>query len=294
MAGTSRALRTRTPRRRTPSARRAARCARDVPAPGGALDRDVAPVEIDDLLHDRHAEPGARGLGGEEGQEDLVPILGHDAHPVVHHLHRHAGRPSPSRLTSTRPPARARTDRFQRVLRSRWRTPAGASARRADHDRLAVDAAVADADAACAPSATADSTTGSEDAQRARTPPRSRRVSRVKSSRLVMMRLDLGDAGQDRARPSPARAGSPSDLARRQQARGHLDAAERVADLVGHAGRHLAERGELLALDEPPLGLHLLGEVAQHARPCPSAARCGVEDAARSARCAGKRLPLTA
>ena len=38
------------------------------------------------------------------------------------------------------------------------------------------------------------------------------------------------------------------------------------------------ERGELLALDQPPLRLHLLGEVAQHAHrahpSCPRRRRC--------------------
>ena len=51
----------------------------------------------------------------------------------------------------------------------------------------------------------------------------------------------------------------------REDRHGHLDPAQRVPDLVGHARRHLAERRERLPLDQPPLGLHLLGEVAEHA-----------------------------
>ncbi len=48
---------------------------------------------------------------------------------------------------------------------------------------------------------------------------------------------------------------------------------------MGHAGRHLAQRSELLALDEPALRLDLLGEVAQDADRADDLPG-GVEDAA--------------
>src|SRR5205807_550781 len=51
----------------------------------------------------------------------------------------------------------------------------------------------------------------------------------------------------------------------REQSRGHLDAAKRIADLVGDARRHLAERRQLLALDEPLLRRDLLREIPQDA-----------------------------
>src|SRR5215813_11692845 len=53
-----------------------------------ALDLDRAGVRLDDLLRDRHAEPGAVVLGGEERIEDAVDLLRRDALPVVAHAHR--------------------------------------------------------------------------------------------------------------------------------------------------------------------------------------------------------------
>ena len=50
---------------------------------------------------------------------------------------------------------------------------------------------------------------------------------------------------------------------------------------MGDARRHFPDRGELLALDQPPLRLHLLGEITQDAdRAHPRSA--GVEDARES------------
>ncbi len=68
-----------------------------------------------------------------------------------------------------------------------------------------------------------------------------------------------------------------AEVAGGQQPGGHLDPAERVADLVGDAGRHLAEGGQLLPLDQPLLGGHLLGEIAQDAHRSQDPA-LGVED----------------
>src|SRR5262249_15781050 len=56
----------------------AADLAGDVHGPG---------VRLDDLLRDRHAEAGALLLGGEEGIEDAVELLGRDAAPVVADTH---------------------------------------------------------------------------------------------------------------------------------------------------------------------------------------------------------------
>ena len=93
---------------------------------------------------------------------------------------------------------------------------------------------------------------------------RSSRVSRVKSSRLLMMpSISAMPARIERA--ISCDRGLPSISGRGQEVGGHLDPAQGVPDLVGDARRHFPERGELLALDQPPLGLHLLGEVAQHA-----------------------------
>ena len=95
---------------------RATRCGRGVPRPGALSTVDVAAVQIHDLLHDRHAEPGARGLGGEERLEDLVAVLGRDARCRYRSLRRWRGRAATKRLTSTRPPPPARLDGLQRVL----------------------------------------------------------------------------------------------------------------------------------------------------------------------------------
>ena len=79
---------------------------------------------------------------------------------------------------------------------------------------------------------------------------------------------------------------------RGEEVGGHLDPAQRVADLVGDARRHLAQRRQLLLLDEPALGLHLLGEVAEHphrAHELPAR----VEDAA-DGEVRGKGLPRAA
>src|SRR5205085_880131 len=48
-------------------------------------DLDAALVLLDDVAHDRQAEPGALavGLGGEERLEDALAILGRDARPGV-------------------------------------------------------------------------------------------------------------------------------------------------------------------------------------------------------------------
>src|SRR4029453_18077390 len=51
---------------------------------------DVAPVEIDDLLDDGQPETGARGLGGEERQEDLLSVFRSDPAARVGDLDDHA------------------------------------------------------------------------------------------------------------------------------------------------------------------------------------------------------------
>ena len=43
-------------------------------------------MEVHDLFDDGHAEAGARGLRGEERQEDLFPVFGGDAGAVVDDL----------------------------------------------------------------------------------------------------------------------------------------------------------------------------------------------------------------
>src|SRR5437899_3217589 len=53
------------------------------PAADLARHLDRALVRLDDLLRDRHAEPGAVLLGGEERVEDAVELLGRDARAVV-------------------------------------------------------------------------------------------------------------------------------------------------------------------------------------------------------------------
>src|SRR5205823_1763033 len=55
------------------------------PAADLARHLDRALVRLDDLLRDRHAEPGAALLGGEERVEDAVELLGRDAAAVVAH-----------------------------------------------------------------------------------------------------------------------------------------------------------------------------------------------------------------
>src|SRR5262245_58873949 len=56
-------------------------------APSAELARDLDPalVLLDDLLRDREAEPGSgvAALGGEEGLEDLLEVLGWNAGAVV-------------------------------------------------------------------------------------------------------------------------------------------------------------------------------------------------------------------
>jgi len=89
-------------------------------------------------------------------------------------------------------------------------------------------------------------------------------------------------------RPSPATRGC-RPLPGRTAGWWPLDPAQRIADLVGHARRHLAEGGQLLAVDEPPLRLHLLGQVVQHAHRAHALASV-VEEAVR-ARWAGKTSP---
>src|SRR4030095_17179910 len=58
-----------------------------------------------------------------------------------------------------------------------------------------------------------------------------------------------------------------------------LYAAEGFPYLVRDARRHLSERRQLLSLDQPPLRLDLVGEVAEHADRSHQLAM-GVEDAA--------------
>ena len=76
--------------------------------------------------------------------------------------------------------------------------------------------------------------------------------------------LDLDDAGQNGTRHF-LRQRAAAKLSRREEVCRHLDAAEGVSDLVGDPRRHLAQRGQLLTLDEPALRLDLLGEVAEYA-----------------------------
>src|SRR5207244_8691336 len=48
-----------------------------------AGDGDLAPVLFDDLFDGRQPEPGAGGLGGEAGLEDLADVLRGNRSPVV-------------------------------------------------------------------------------------------------------------------------------------------------------------------------------------------------------------------
>src|SRR5229473_7636805 len=48
-----------------------------------AGDGDLAPVLFDDLFDGRQAEPGAGGLGGEAGLEDLADVLGGNRRAVI-------------------------------------------------------------------------------------------------------------------------------------------------------------------------------------------------------------------
>ena len=89
------------------------------------------------------------------------------------------------------------------------------------------------------------------------------------------------------------RQGAAVEIGGGQQVGRHLDPAQRVADLVGHTRRHLAERGQLLALDEPPLRLHLLGEVAEHAHRAHAAGRARRRCSGQG-EVGGKRLPRAA
>src|SRR5206468_1033855 len=58
------------------------------PAPRARRRRDVAAVLGDDLAGDEEAEAAARVLGGEEGVEDLLDVLGRDARTGVGDRHR--------------------------------------------------------------------------------------------------------------------------------------------------------------------------------------------------------------
>src|SRR5690242_4506024 len=55
----------------------------------GAVDRDGAAVQEDDVAHDREAEPRAAaiGLGGEEGIENALHAFGIDTVAGVGHAH---------------------------------------------------------------------------------------------------------------------------------------------------------------------------------------------------------------
>src|SRR5881628_3814325 len=48
-----------------------------------AGDGDLPPVLFDDLLDGRQSEPGAGGLGGKAGLEDLADVLGGNRRAVV-------------------------------------------------------------------------------------------------------------------------------------------------------------------------------------------------------------------
>src|SRR5881397_4144984 len=81
---------------------------------------DRALVRLDDLLGDRHPEARALVLGGEEGVEDAVELVGGDAAAVVPYAHRRRCR-GRGRCGGPRARSRAR----------RWRCRAGSRTRRA-------------------------------------------------------------------------------------------------------------------------------------------------------------------
>src|SRR4030095_3214539 len=105
-----------------------------------ALNADVAPVEIDDLLEEGQPEAGARGLGGEEGQEDLLSVFRCDAAAGVGDLDDHAlaGR---AQGHDPLPALRAGPESLQRVLEHVGEDLAELLAV-AERDGLALDVAV--------------------------------------------------------------------------------------------------------------------------------------------------------
>ena len=231
-------------------------------APRQAVDLDLAVVQVHDLLHDRHPEAGARRLRREERQEDLLALLGRHADAVVAHLDDGVRVPRRNRRTSTR--ARA----CRSVASSAFCTTLAKTCRRRGPSTAATRSAsiwpARRLDAALlarrpAQPATTSSRIRASGYSWTVEPGVARVVEQVRDDRL-----DLGDARHDRVRHL-LRDAIVRRLARGEEPRGHLDAAQRVADLVGDARRHLAERRELLALDQPLLRRHLLGEVAQHA-----------------------------
>ena len=165
----------------------------------------------------------------------------------------------------TRPAPRPRLDGLQRVLHDVGEDLAQLLAVRRPRPRRRSRAPVArPATPRLAPRAAAASTTGSR--MRASSYSlRSSRVSRVEVEEVVDDALDLRDAGRGWTAPSPGTGGSPSTSG---------EDSRLVAILIPPSGLRISwatpaaispERGELLALDQPPLRLHLLGEVAQHA-----------------------------
>src|SRR6185295_2813273 len=71
-----------------PTSRRQRQGDRELGAAAGlADDVDGALVRLDDLARDRHAEPGALVLGGEERIEDAADLVGRNTAAVVAQAH---------------------------------------------------------------------------------------------------------------------------------------------------------------------------------------------------------------
>ena len=216
-------------------------------------------MQVHDLLDDRHAEPRAGRLGRVEGQKDLLAVLGLDADAVVRDLDHPRG------LALVQPhlhsPAPLALGRLERVLHDVGEHLSEALAvDRRDHRVLEPVRHDAHAPRSAIGGARLDDWRQNA-AERVLLAVQAGLAGVVEQVRDD--RLDLRDSGRDglghllRDPPVVHRA-------RGQEVGRHLDAAERVTDLVRDAGRHLAEGGELLALDEALLGRDLLREVAKH------------------------------
>jgi hypothetical protein len=226
------------------------------------VDVDAAVVRVDDLAHDGQPEAGALGLGGEERIEDAIRELRGHAGPVVGHLHD-------DRACRRRCVAGLRVLVVAEAARRRdGDVPVPLERLECVHDEirehLAELVAVAierrqvggdlDVHVDLAPASL-----GLGHRDRIAQDVGNRRALGLEAhGPHVVEHLDHGgvrhlgfvdDVGEDRLR-----VGASGNLPA-EQACHHLDARERILQLVRHGSRHLAERGEPVAQALPFLEL---------------------------------------
>ena len=244
----------------------AAQTVKVAPWPGSLCDVDAAAVLLDDAIADREAEAdvGPVVLGGEEGLEDALADLGGDALAAVVDDERDArAAPSPASVrvaTRSLPPpgmaVRALATRLSSTCAS-W--PASARARGLPSDELVDELDLLIADERLGERQRVAHQLVEIDGGAHRLFALHAEAEQVLHHRRgaaralfdVLERLVVGRGG---------RAIGEEEL--------HVadDAAERIVDLVGDAGAELAERRELLRLDELRLRLLELARALGDAR----------------------------